>query len=67
MRKVIAIGIAAGLLLLAGCNGMVRDHDERKAMYAQTIDSDMRQLVDDWDSFWLADRTHSRLTEWYTR
>jgi len=67
MRTLIGLGFLTALAALTGCNGMVRDYEERKNMYAQTIDSDLRQLVDDWDNFWLADRSHSRLTEWYTR
>jgi hypothetical protein len=67
MRMLMAMGLFVGLLGLTGCNGMVLNYEERQNMYAQTIDSDLRQLVDDWDAFWLAERSHSRLTEWYTR
>lgn len=66
MRK-LAI-LVAGLLGVAvtGCNGVVKNYDERMNTYGQALDMDLRQMVDDWDKVWLADRQY-RLTRWHTR
>ncbi len=66
MRRWFLIGAAATLLGLAGCNGMVKTFDDRLNTYSRVLDTDMRQIADDWDTFWLADRQY-RLTEWYLR
>lgn len=66
MRRWVLIGAAAAVLGLAGCSGMVKTFDDRLNTYSRVLDTDMRQLADDWDTFWLADRQY-RLTEWYLR
>ena len=66
MRAISLVSALLALAALTGCHGMVKSYDERKNTYAQVLESDMRQLVDDWDTFWLADREY-RMTEWITR
>lgn len=66
MCRWVLIGMVVVLVGLTGCNGMVKTYDDRLSMYSQVLDTDARQLVDDWDTFWLADRQY-RLTEWYLR
>lgn len=67
MRFVAYLGLLVGAVAtLTGCHGMVKTYDERLNTYAQVLDADMRQIADDWDTIWLADR-QSRLTEWHTR
>lgn len=66
MRKLLVIGMLVFVPLLQGCAGVARSYDDRLNVHDQDLDMDMRQLADDWDSFWLMDR-QSRLTRWYTR
>lgn len=66
MRKLIILGLFVGVTALSGCNGVVKSYDDRKNQYSRTMDYDFRQLVDDWDAIWLADRQY-RLTQWHTR
>lgn len=66
MHKLALLGLLAGVALLAGCNGVVKTYDDRKNQYSRTLDYDLRQLVDDWDAIWLADRQY-RMTPWHTR
>jgi hypothetical protein len=66
MRKWAFLGLVAAAWAVAGCNGVVKNYDQRMNTYGQVLDMDTRQLVDDWDKFWLADRQY-RLTRWQTR
>ena len=67
MRVGVLFGLLIGLSLLAGCGaGVVRTQAERMNVYRQTLDMDLRQIADDWDTIWLADRQY-RLTRWQTR
>jgi hypothetical protein len=66
MKKFALVALYAGMALLAGCTGVVKSYDERMDTYGQVMDMDTRQLVDDWDKIWLADRQY-RLTRWQTR
>ena len=68
MRKGLCLfGLLVGATLLWGCGpGMVKSPDERMNTYRTVYDTDMRQLSDDWDALWLADRQY-RLTKWQTR
>lgn len=67
MRKIVALSLLAiaGAALL-GCTGVVKSWDDRKFTYRQMTDMDMRQIADDWDKIWLADRQY-RLTRWELR
>ena len=67
MRKwmlyaIVAVGAAAS----SGCHGVVKTWDDRKYTYEQILDMDTRQIADDWDKIWLADRQY-RLTRWHIR
>lgn len=67
MRTLIAFGLLAGLTLFTGCASTIsKTEDQRKNAYKENIDNDFRQIGDDWDMAWLADRP-GRLTRWYTR
>ena len=67
MRKSVLFGLLIGLSVLAGCgSGMVKTRAERFNSYRQVFNMDMRQMADDWDMIWLADRQY-RLTRWQTR
>ncbi len=66
MRVLAILGLLVGVTALTGCHGMTQTWDDRMNTYSQALDTDMRQLADDWDTFWLADRQY-RLTPWYTR
>lgn len=53
--------------VLAGCgnnSGMVASPEERNRRLSAIYDTDERQLVDDWDEFWLFDQ-NLKLTEWH--
>ena len=67
MRKSVLFGLLIGLSVLAGCtSGLVKTRAERLSTYRQVFNMDMRQVADDWDTIWLADRQY-RLTRWQTR
>jgi hypothetical protein len=66
LRKGIVLALGAGILMLAGCHGMVDTYEERENRYAEILDRDLRQFADDWDAVWLADRQY-RLTRWHVR
>lgn len=67
MRKIVLIGLFIGCAVLSGCTSTIsKTSDERMNAYRANIDNDLRQLGDDWDMAWLADRP-GRMTRWYTR
>ena len=59
-------GVLLGLVAAAGCTTMVKSPAEVKSTYRQALDTDLRQMAEDWNVLWLADRQY-RLTRWYTR
>ncbi len=64
MKKLL-IGTVIGLgLLLGGC-GMVDTAQERWYRTKHIYELQARMLVDDWDKFWMHERS-SRLTQWQT-
>lgn len=65
MRKLVILVAIVGLVAVAGC-GVTRSSHEIRNVVKQSLDMDMRQLVDDWNMLWLADR-QSRRTRWHTR
>ena len=65
MRKLLILVAIVGLASIAGC-GVTRSSQEIRNVNMQALDMDMRQIVDDWNMLWLADR-QSRLTRWHTR
>ena len=54
--------------LLGGCNSptLVDTPQERNIRIAMECDIKFKELVDDWDFFWLADN-ECRLTQWHPR
>jgi hypothetical protein len=67
MRKWTILGaIGVALLAWSGCNGMVRTYEGRMNTLEVVMDRDLRQLADDWDLLWLADRQY-RLSNWSVR
>lgn len=66
MQKFLLALTIAAAVFQSGCTGMVKTYDERENVYKEVMDTDARQFVDDFDTFWLADRQY-RLTEWYLR
>lgn len=67
MRKCVFFGLLIGLSVLAGCGaGVVKTKAERVSALRQSIDMDVRQLADDWDTVWLVNRQY-RLTRWQVR
>lgn len=63
---ILSFGLLLGLCGLSGCTGVVQSQADRENTYRQALDMDTRQLVDDWDALWLADRKY-RLTRWEIR
>ncbi len=66
MRKLVILVAIVGLAAVAGCAGVARSSQEIRNVNKQALDMDMRQIVDDWNMLWLADR-QSRMTRWHTR
>ena len=63
-RWILMITLAAVAGLSTGCgDGVARTRRERKETHRRVVENDMKQLTDDWDSFWLMDRP-SRLSWW---
>ena len=61
----LALCILAGVVM-SGCSGTVESGAERWRRYQQIWDIERRQAADDWDYFWLLDRS-SRMTQWHPR
>ena len=67
MRKSVLFGLLVSLSGLWGCGaGVVKTPAERMNTYRQVLDLDLRQIADDWDTIWLADRQY-RMTRWQIR
>jgi len=66
MRTWLLLGLLLGLVAAAGCTTMVKTPAEVRSTYRQALDADLRQMAEDWNVLWLADRQY-RLTRWDTR
>ena len=66
MRKWLLLGLLAGLAFASGCATVTKTREENLATYRQIADLDVRQIGDDWNLIWMADR-QTRLTRWVTR
>jgi hypothetical protein len=66
MRKWLLLGLLAGLAVTAGCATVTKTAEENRATQRQVAAFDLRQMGDDWNLLWMADR-QSRLTRWHTR
>ncbi len=63
MRTLLVLLVLLAGFCLAGC-GLVDTYAEREHRYNTIIELNARQMVDDWDYFWFAERPSS-LTYWY--
>lgn len=62
MRWAILVALLVSFLASAGCgDGVALTRRERAQQHRRIYEMDMKQLNDDWDSFWLMDRP-SRLS-----
>jgi len=66
MRMWLLLGLLAGAALSAGCATVTKTPEENRANMRSVVELDMRQIGDDWNLIWLADR-QGRLTRWHTR
>ncbi len=66
MRLALLAVVLVGLGVLTGCAGVVRTPEERANVFRQSVEMDLKQLADDWDTLWLQDRQY-RLTRWHVR
>jgi hypothetical protein len=66
MRMWLLLGLLAGLALATGCATVTRTPEENSANVRSVLELDMREMADDWNLIWLADR-QGRLTRWHTR
>ena len=66
MRKFVLLVALVTIAAVAGCAGVARSPREIRNIAKQSLDMDMRQMVDDLNMLWLADRQY-RLTKWHTR
>jgi hypothetical protein len=66
MRKWIFIGLLAAGALATGCTTVTKTPRENVDNFRSITELDMREIGDDWNLIWLADR-QSRLTRWHTR
>jgi len=66
MRMWLLLGLLAGVALSAGCATVTKTPEENRASIRSALELDMRQIGDDWNLIWLADR-QGRLTRWHTR
>jgi len=58
MKRLVLLSTLLAMMILAtGCgDGMAITRRERQERHKRIFESDMKQIVDDWDSFWLNDR-----------
>lgn len=66
MRMWLLLGLLAGLALATGCATVTMSAQENRASVRSVLELDMREMADDWNMIWLADR-QNRLTRWHTR
>ena len=66
MRALLLVVAVSVLSTLVGCAGVTKTPAEIGYTMRQAADMDARQLTDDWNTIWLADRQY-RLSRWYTR
>ena len=63
----VAVIILSAIALTSGCgDGVALTRRERQERDRQIFENDMRQIVDDWDTFWLND-SPTRLSRWRIR
>jgi hypothetical protein len=65
MRRLLMLLVvcAASYLTGCGCPSTVQTADERNRRIDEMVKLQSRQIVDDWDYFWLCDKS-TRLSQW---
>ena len=53
-------------IILTGCSGVGESDSERSYHWKRQMAAERHMIVDDWDAFWMKDRT-SRLSEYSIR
>lgn len=67
MRNLLLLTLIVCGCAISGCtSGVAKTPGDRANAYQRAFNMDMRQMADDWDKIWLADRQY-RLTRYYTR
>ncbi len=66
MRFRLGIAALVALVSLTGCATLTQTSEQNVASVGIAADNDARQLANDWNVLWLADRP-SRLTRWHQR
>jgi len=66
MKKFLGLLIVLAGLFLTGCGLTNKSYAQRERRYRNITDLQARMIVDDFDTFWLADRP-TYLTYWYVR
>jgi hypothetical protein len=66
MRMWLLLGLLAGLAVATGCATVTMSPQENRANVRSVLELDMREMADDWNMIWMADR-QTRLTRWHTR
>jgi len=58
MKRLVLLSVLLVAMILAtGCgDGVAVTRRERQERHKRIFESDMKQIVDDWDAFWLNDR-----------
>ncbi|HUT01212.1 MAG TPA: hypothetical protein VM031_02060 [Phycisphaerae bacterium] len=57
--------VLCGMFFLMGCTSAETTEEHGRRLWL-TTDLQARNLVEDWDNFWLYDR-NCRMSRWYTR
>ncbi len=65
MKSLFVLFVLCVAVWLSGC-GLGDTEHQRELRYKHVVDVNSRELIDDWDHFWLMDRP-SRLTRWHLR
>ncbi len=65
MKRMLLLALLALGFFVTGC-GVVDTYAQRERRYCYITEYNLREAVDDWDYFWLADRP-SYMTYWYLR
>ena len=66
MKKFLGLLMVLAGLCLTGCGLVNKSYDQRERRYQNITNLQARMIVDDFDTFWLADRP-TYLTYWYVR
>ena len=65
MKKLLALTVLLAAFI-GGCGLADMNYSQRSGRYRNAVQINSRQIVDDFDYFWLAERP-SHLTYWYVR